>query len=154
MNVALNQQIKVSNNITGKNKPISKHKAEHLKILVINFQSIRNKKDELTLLLSENDIDIVLGSETHLKENISDNEILHPAYTCYRRDNDGYGGAIIITKKELIVEEVRNSKTCQFVAVKIETHNQPVIMATAYRSPSSTVSETINICKELSNDSR
>ena len=74
--------------------------------LVVNFQSIRNKKIELALLLSEYDIDIVLGSETHLKENISDNEIMHPAYTCYRRDNDGYGGAIIIVKKTLIVEEM------------------------------------------------
>ena len=29
------------------------------RILVINFQSIRNKKEELSLLLSEKDIDIV-----------------------------------------------------------------------------------------------
>ena len=67
----------------------------------------------------------------------------YPAYTCYRRDNDGIGGAIIITKKDLIVEEVCNAKTCQFVAVKIETDKQHLILATAYRSPNSTVNETL-----------
>ena len=121
-NIDINKHIKTLNNIMDENEATLKYKAVNLKILVVNFQSIRNKKEELALLLSEYDIDIVLGSETHLKENISDKEIMHPAYTCYRRDNDGYGGAIIIVKKALIVEEIRNAKSCQFVAVKIETH--------------------------------
>ena len=93
-----------------------------------------------------------MGSETHLNEHMLDSEFLHPAYTCYRRDNDGNGGAIIITKKELIVE-VCNAKTCQFVAVKIETDNQHLILATAYRSPNSTVNETLSICLRI-NDSQ
>ena len=141
----INQQIKSLNDITDKNKSPKNYKAEQLRILVINFQSIRNKKEEFSLLLSENDIDIVLGSETHLNEHIFDSEFMHPAYTCYRRDNDGNDGAIIITKKELIVEEECNVETYQFVAVKIETDNQHLILATAYRSPNSTINETLGI---------
>ena len=52
-------------------------------------------------------------------------------------------------KKTFVVEEVRNTKTCQLVAIKIETHNQPLILATAYRPPKSDLKETLNICKEL-----
>ena len=32
------------------------------------------------------------------------------------------------------MEDVYSGKTCQFVVVKIETHNQPLILATAYRT--------------------
>ena len=78
------------------NRPTStKVKVGKLQVLVLNFQSIRNKKEDLELMLSESDIDIVLGSETHLNQNITDNEFLHPLYKCYRRDRaDGYGGVI------------------------------------------------------------
>ena len=63
-------------------------------------------------MLLDNKIDIVLGSETHLRPHISDNEFLHPSYACYRRDrDDGFGGAIILTKKYIIVEEIVNSET-------------------------------------------
>jgi hypothetical protein len=125
-------------------------KAEQLNLLVINFQSIRNKKEELELMLIEQNIDIVLGSETHLSTDISDNELLHPSYTCYRRDReDGYGGVIIITKKRFAVEKIVTSKTCEFLAVKIQTRKQPIIIATAYRPPRSTIVEAENIKKEL-----
>ena len=96
-------------------------------------------------MLLENKIDIVLGSETHLRPHISDNEFLHPSYACYRRDrDDGFGGAIIITKKDLIVEE-----TCEFPAIKIQTYRLPVIVATAYRPPSCSLEEAGNISNEL-----
>ena len=63
------------------------------------------KKEEIELMLLDNKIDIVLESETHLRPHISDNEFIHPSYACYRRNrDDGFGGAIIITKKDLIVE--------------------------------------------------
>ena len=72
-----------------------KKKADQLLLLIVNFQSILGKKEEIELMLLDNKIDIVL-SETHLKPHISDNEFLHPSYTCYRRDrDDGFGDAII-----------------------------------------------------------
>ena len=127
-----------------------KDKADQLKLLIINFQSIRNKKEELELMLLDNNIDVVLGSETHLTADISDNEFLHPLYTCYRRDRvDGYGGAIIITRKSLIVEKIITSETCEFLAIKIQTQKQPIIIATAYRPPRSTIVEAEDISKEL-----
>ena len=50
-------------------------------------------------MIQENNIDIILGSETHLSPHISDNEFIPAPHACVRRDReDGYGGAIIITK--------------------------------------------------------
>ena len=127
-----------------------KKKADQLLLLIVNFQSILGKKEEIELMLLGNKIDIVLGSETHLKPHISDNEFLHPSYTCYRRDrDDGFGGAIIITKKDPIVEEIVKSETCEFLAIKIQTHSQPLILATAYRPPSSPLEEAVNVSNEL-----
>ena len=96
-----------------------KKKADQLRLLVVNSRSILGKNEEIELMLLDNKIDIVSGSETHMRPHISDNEFLQPSYACYRRDrDDGFGGVIIITKKYLIVEEIVKSKTCEFLANK------------------------------------
>ena len=56
-------------------------KPKSLRVVTVNFQSICNKKDEPSSFLIENDVDIVLGSETHLSASINNTEILPPMYT-------------------------------------------------------------------------
>ena len=159
-----NSTITIQNNIYINNtrkssldeiKQLSQRKVKQLRMLTVNFQSIRNKKEELELILINEDIDIVLGSETHLTPCITDSEILNPKYKCYRRDRgDGYGGVIIITKKDLLVEEITNATSCEFISIKIQTESQPLILATAYRPPNSNVDEANHICNELTKISR
>ena len=48
----------------------------NLDILVINFQSIRNKKAELYNIISSRAPDVILGTETHLIGNDFNAEIL------------------------------------------------------------------------------
>ena len=50
-------------------KTLHVDRKEPLRILAANFQSIRNLKEEL---------DIVLGSETHLTSCITESDILNP----------------------------------------------------------------------------
>ena len=51
-------------------------------------------------------------------------------YTSYRRDwADGWSGKIIITKKNLTVEEIKINKECEMVAIKVEIYQKPVIFA-------------------------
>ena len=65
-------------------------------------------------------------------------------YTSYRRDRaDGWGGVIIITKKNLTVEEVKINKDCEMVVIKVEAYQKPVIFASCYRSPKNTKNELI-----------
>ena len=114
-------------------------KSKSFRVVTVNFQSIYNKKDELSSFLIENDIDIVLGSETYLCPSTNNAEILPPMYTSYRRGRaDGWGGVIIIT-----VEETKINKECEMVVIKVETYQKPVIFASSYRPPKNTNNELI-----------
>ena len=119
-------------------------KSKPLMVVTINFQSTYNKKDELSWFLIENDFDIVLGSETHLSPWIKNDEILPLMYNSHRRDRaDGWVGVIIITKKNLTVEEIKINKECEMVAIKVETYKKPVIFASCYRPPKNTNNELL-----------
>ena len=77
-------------------------------VVTINFRNIYNRKDELNSFLTEDNIDIVLGSERHLSPSTNNAEILSWMYTSYRLDRgNDWGGIIIITKKKLTVEEIK-----------------------------------------------
>ena len=57
-------------------------------------------------------------------------------YTSNRRDPaEGWGRVIIITKKNLTVEEININKECEIVSIKVETYQKPVIFASCYRPP-------------------
>ena len=129
---------------------ISKKIPKQLRILVVNLQSIWGKKEQVEQALIESEIDVVIGSESHLDPSIKDSEFLPMAYTCFRRDrNDSKGGVIIIAKKELITEEVLRSNTCEVLAIKVQSHNHPLILAACYRPPGSNLDETSKICNEI-----
>ena len=61
-------------------------KSKPLRVVTVNFQSISYKKDELSSFLIENDVDMVLGSKTHLPPSINNTEIFPSKHTSYRRD--------------------------------------------------------------------
>ena len=51
------------------------NKYNNIKVLNINFQSIKNKKEELWNLVDTSDPDIIFGTETWLNNNITSSEI-------------------------------------------------------------------------------
>ena len=119
-------------------------KSKSLRVVTVNFQSIYNKEDELSSFLIENNIGIVVGFETHLSPSINNAKILRPMYTSYRCDRaDGWGGVIIITKKNSTVEEIKINKGCEMTVIKVETYQKPVIFAFCYRPPKSTNNQVI-----------
>lgn len=68
-----------------------------LKVIVINFRSIVNKKPEFLNLLESTQADVIIGTETWLNPQISDSEICPPGYMIYRKDRkDGTGGGVFI----------------------------------------------------------
>jgi len=116
----------IDSNLSPQRYGPTKRTPKQLRILCINFQSIWGKKEQVEQALLENNIDVVIGSGTHLDANIKDAEFLPLTYKCYRRDrNDSKGGVIIIAKKELVTEEVKKSKTCELIAIKIPTRKHP-----------------------------
>ena len=55
----------------------------------------------------DNDIDIVIGSESHLHQGIGNSEFSPYGYTAFRRDcTDGWGGVLLVVKNKFICEQI------------------------------------------------
>lgn len=126
--------------------------ANNLTCLVINFQSMRNKKTELYNIISCTEPDIIIGNETHLDPNVVDSEILpygipsEHKYKIYRKDrkaliDKGEGGVAILVKPGYDCEECPDlDSTCELKWVKITTHKKDnILIGSFYREPKSSL---------------
>ena len=94
--------------------PSHRKDVESLRIMVVNFQSIKNKSAEIKVLLDNYKPDIVQGTETWLSNDVFNSEFFPDNYEVHRRDRqDGIHGGILtackqgitmIRKKELEVD--------------------------------------------------
>jgi len=83
------------------------YKPRNTKGLVVNFQSSKNKKEELCNLLDSANPNILIGTETWLRNDISSSEIFPEGYNVYRKDRwDGYGGVLVAVKTDYISEPI------------------------------------------------
>jgi len=73
-----------------------------LKLSIVNFCSITNKQTQLEAFLFNNDIDILIGTESHLDENISSSEIIPNNFHTYRKDRNIYGGGVFVSVRNTI----------------------------------------------------
>ena len=134
-----------------------KKKVSKLRVVICNFQSIYNKNEELSNNLITNDIDILIGTETHLSCNILNSELIPKTgykivHRCDR--NDGYGGVIIIAKESLITEPIKAPNSHQIIAVKVETFQKPIIISSCYRSPNNSNQENNDLVQSINNLSK
>ena len=54
-------------------------------------------------------------------------------YTTFRRDStDGWGGVLLIVKSKFICEQISISEGPELVAIKIQPHKHPLIVAACY----------------------
>ena len=94
-----------------RNVPLSKKKA---RILVINFQSIRSKRESFWAMLEYSDPDVILAIETWLNPTIAEREVLPANYKFVARKdrpNSSHGGVAIIAKHDLDTAEIDTSAT-------------------------------------------
>ena len=127
-------------------KPIQGNK--QLRILNINFQSIRPKKIELWNLLESTNADIILGTETFLRPDIYNSEIFPPHFNVYRRDrpHQAYGGVLVAAKTSLISHQIPTNSNSEAVLISIQTQNKNcnLIVGALYRPPNQTSDEYTN----------
>jgi len=130
----------------------TKKKAKQLRISVCNFQSIWNKQHLLGNYLYENDIDILIGTESHLSCNINDSEFLPEHYLASRKDRtDGFGGVIIIYKDTLLIQELSSTGKSEIISIKVESFEKPVIITACYRPPNCKDEYNTKLIKCMSN---
>ena len=106
-------------------------KYNNIKVLNINFQSIKNKKEELWNLVDTSDPDIIFGTETWLNNNITSSEIFPSDMNYYvvrKEREDGYGGVLIAIKKNF-----------KFEAITVKQKVECLLIECIYRQPSSNI---------------
>ena len=122
-----------------KNKKI-KHP---LKVISLNFQSIKNKKPQLDILIDTVKPDIIIGTETWLDPTIQSSEFFPSSlYTVFRKDrppnNKGqsYGGVLIAVSTEYESSEVKElDADCEIVWVEVTIQNSRKLLLSSFYRP-------------------
>ena len=122
-----------------------------LRIVNINFQSCKNKLQELQHIAHSVKPDVIIGTETWLQPSITSNEIFKPEMgLLYRKDrsNQSYGVVLIAVRSELVCSACPDLDTdCELLWVQIDlTGAKSLNIGALYRQPDSDVTtlETLN----------
>ncbi|XP_072169454.1 uncharacterized protein [Diadema setosum] len=122
-----------------------------MRILTVNFQSARNKKEEISNLIDSSDPDIILGTETWLNSKFQNAELFPSNYELIRKDRiDGYGGVLIALKKDIIFERLHLDLDVEAIFIKISLARKASLIAgVLYRPPSSTPKYMEDLCQSI-----
>lgn len=131
--------------------PHSNTKINELSFLIINFQSLWNKREELSNLAQDSRSDIIIGTETWLSQDTKNSELLLNDYDIFRRDRPNRGGGVLIAvKKNLCCEHISSSKNSESIFCKLKLKgSKPLIIGSVYRPPCYSFEESENIIEEI-----
>ena len=124
------------------------------RVLCINFQSMRPKREAFWSLLESSDPDIVLASETWLSPGVHEGEVLPPNYSfAARKDRQksAHGGVAIITKSSIDASEIPLDTDSEIVAASIPTTytSKPIIVCSLYRPTDNNIDYTRDMCSTI-----
>ena len=71
-----------------------------LRVININFCSVKGKRAGILNLISSLQPDIIIGTETKIDSSIADSEFLPTNYKAHRKDRNKDGGGVLIALKE------------------------------------------------------
>lgn len=146
-------------NSFGKNKRSErKPKATQrkLKLMNVNFQSVRNKIPLFQALVEKEKPDVIFGTETWLDETVFSNEILPPTYQLFRKDrktNTTGGGVLLAIRDDLISKEEPNlcSQSCETLWATIHMKgSRATYFGVVYRPDSGNTKKDQQCIEELS----
>ncbi|CAC5407482.1 unnamed protein product [Mytilus coruscus] len=134
-------------------KPISglEQKQQNLRILMINCQSIRNKRSELneSVECMFIKLDVIIGCESWLANEHRTAEIFPNGYNknVFRKDrNKNGGGVFIAVYDKFTTSAVDNSENdCELQWADIQTKTKSIIIGSYYRPPNASVDALYNL---------
>ena len=113
-----------------------------LRLLTINFQSIRKKGRNIDLLVETTKPDVILGTETWLSQDMPSSYFFNPAlgYKVYRRDRpqDPHDGVLLAVKDDIEVLDVERHKELELITDIIKVGKKKMILGSYYRPPDKT----------------
>ena len=104
---------------------------------MVNFQSLWNKRTELSTLAEDTKCDIIIGTETWLTPDIKNSELNLDDFDIHRRDRPTRGGGVLIAvRKNLCGELIPTSSDVESIFCKIRRKGKkPLIVGSVYRAP-------------------
>ena len=121
-----------------------------LKLSIANFCSVVNKQVQLETFITNNDIDIIIGTESHLNKTILSSEIFPNNFQTYRKDRNSYGGGVFVSVKSSIPSsQIDINSSIEIVWSYIHLNkNSDIIVGSVYCLPHSadTVLEDLQSC--------
>jgi len=133
-------------------KPQNSKCKSNLSFLIANFQSLFKKTVELSHIMKERDIDILIGTETWLTSDIKNSELLLDDYDVYRRDrtNQLGGGVLVCVRKTLNSSNIKLITTSEAVFVKVQFKNKkPIVIGSIYRPTNNCRETCAAICETM-----
>ena len=123
-----------------------------LRVYHTNCNSITNKINELKVLISDFNPQILCITETHLNDSNFDAEVSLENYNIFRQDRaqlrEG-GGSIIYVHKSINACKLTNFTAPDSLAISVNILDNPFILACIYRSQSLTNEENFKIIEKL-----
>ena len=123
-----------------RNYTANKRNDTHLRVLVINCQSIKNKKYDLENLTESTKPDIIIGNESWLHKDIQSTEVFPSGYIPYRNDckTDAHDGVfILVSEKYLSSEpsELKSEETSEQLWIKLQIKGSPDLYIGSFYKP-------------------
>ena len=108
-----------------------------LKMLTINFQSIKSKQGLVKNLIKSTKPDIVIGTETWINTTVTDNQIFPQNYKLYRKDRNMQGGGVFIAiSNDILSTPVTELQTdCEIIWAKISLVGRKDMYIASYYNP-------------------
>ena len=93
-----------------------------MRILVVNCQSVREKKPLLETLVDSTEADVIIGTESWLNSDINSNEVFPQGFTAYRRDraSDSHGGVFVLVSSRF--------ESCEPEELQVDSHSQSELL--------------------------
>ena len=100
---------------------IPTHKNKSLVLLQVNCRSIYNKSLEFWNLVDMYNPDIIIGTESWLREDIGNAEFFREDYTTFRRDRQARGwGVFICVKNNIACSELWVDEDFEILAIEVK----------------------------------
>ena len=116
-----------------------KSQSNLIKLININCRSSKINKYHIHALIAEENSDIIVGTESWLKENDSDEECApKDQYQVFRKDrvHKKGGGVFIALRRSLIASEIPELSTdCEIIWCKITLTNKKTLQVAAFYRP-------------------
>ena len=139
------------------NNPQTFKQRKGLGLIHLNVRSLlcHDKLDHIKILLSQTDADILVVSESWLKESVTDSSVALDHYNIFRCDRVGKGGGVAIYVKSKfkvsVLKTVSIPKCFELLILKVALgKNNSLCVAGVYRPPSADSNSIDNLAEILS----